>query len=251
MTNRGTGPVQATDHQLDRWSDLLGDDELSTLANARFGRRVGLGTRPAVIVIDVQRYMIGEDGHASSEYPSACGSAGVKALPRLAHLLESARSAGIPVIYTRFALSPDGSDIGVYGRKRDLLQIDGWCLEGTRGAEIHPAVQPHEGDHVIVKKKPSAFHGTPLLGLLVDRGVDSVVITGGSTSNCVRATAVDAASYNYRTLVAEDCVFDRVALSHWIALFDIDRQYGDVVGSSELQEAFSNLHAPEGTDDAP
>jgi nicotinamidase-related amidase len=89
---------------------------------------------------------------------------------------------------------------------------------------------------VLVKKKPSAFFGTPLLGLLVDRGVDTVIVTGGSTSNCVRATAVDAVSYNFRTIVPEDCVFDRIDVSHRTALFDLDRQYADVVVSASLIE---------------
>jgi nicotinamidase-related amidase len=90
---------------------------------------------------------------------------------------------------------------------------------------------------VVVKNKPSAFQGTPLLPILLDRGVDTLVVTGGSTSNCVRATVVDAASLNYRVIVPAECVFDRVDISHRIALFDIDRMYGDVVRLEDLVEA--------------
>jgi maleamate amidohydrolase len=96
-------------------------------------------------------------------------------------------------------------------------------------------VAPQPGDVVLVKRKPSAFFGTELTGLLVDRGIDTVVVTGGSTANCVRATAVDSASYNFRTIVAEDCVFDRFEISHVVALFDLERQYADVLPSAEIR----------------
>ena len=224
-----------------RWSSLLSEEDVQTLSRARFGRRVGMGRRPAVVVIDAQRYMVGDGESPSDRYPSACGPAAEAALLALSRLLSTARDAGIPVFYTRFVLKRDGSDIGVYGRKRDLLDIEGWCLEGTEGAEIAPVVKPEPADIVLVKKKPSAFLGTPLLGMLIDRAIDTVIVTGGSTSNCVRATAVDATSYNFRTLVVEDCVFDRIRISHDVALFDIDRQYGDVVASAEVIQHLEGL----------
>ena len=91
-----------------------------------------------------------------------------------------------------------------------------------------PEVGPEPGDVVFVKKKPSAFLGTPLLPYLVDRKIDTLVIVGGATSNCVRATVFDSASYNFRTIVPADAVFDRLAISHAISLFDMDRQFADV-----------------------
>ena len=216
------------------WQELLDARDREALARGRFGRRVGMGTRPAVLVIDVQNYMVGPPSGSTHEYPSACGAPAVAALARLAPLLDEARNAGAPVVYTRFELRRDRSDVGVYGRKRDFLDTEGWCLEGSEGAQIATAVSPEPGDLIFVKKKPSAFHGTPLLGTLVDRGVDTVVVTGGSTSNCVRATAVDSASYNFRTIVVSDCVFDRIQISHRVALFDLDRQYADVMDSEEV-----------------
>ena len=216
------------------WAGLLSDADRALLGRVRMARRVGLGARPAVIVIDVQNYMIGPPPGSTHDYPSACGPAAGTALLRLAPLLAAARAAGCPVVYTRFELRRDGSDIGVYGRKRDLLTTEGWCLEGSEGAAIPAQVAPAPADIVLVKKKPSAFFGTPLLSLLVDRGVDSLILTGGSTANCVRATAVEAASYNFRTLVVADCVFDRFEISHRVALFDLDRQYADVVSSEDV-----------------
>ncbi len=151
-------------------------------------------------------------------------------------MLQTAREAGAPVFLTRFALDPSGADIGVYARKRDFLQRPDWCLEGTEGAELLPEVGPEPGDIVFVKKKPSAFHGTPLLSYLIDSGVDTLVVLGGATSNCVRATVFDSSSYNFRTIVPADAVFDRLPISHAISLFDMDRQFADVVTSHEAIE---------------
>jgi nicotinamidase-related amidase len=192
-------------------------------------------------VIDVQQYMVGPPNGSQHEYPSACGEQAERALPLIASLAQAARAAGAPVIYTRNEFARDGSDIGVYGRKRDLLETEGWCLVGSEGAQIHPIVAPHEGDIVLSKRKPSAFFGTPLVGLLIDRAVDSVIVTGGSTANCVRATAVDASSYDFRTSVVEDGVFDRFRLSHLATLFDLDRQWADVVSAAEAQSHLESL----------
>lgn len=196
---------------------------------AGFGRTVGMGRRAAMVVIDAQRYMVAPDAGQDAAFPSSCGDTGRAALARLAALLPELRHRGVPLFYTRFELAPDGSDIGVYGRKRPLLETGNWCLPGSAGAEIHPAVTPAAGDIQFVKKKPSAFCGTPLTALLVDRGIDTVLLSGGSTSNCVRATAIDAMSFNYRTVVVEDCVFDRLNISHQVALFDLERQAADVL----------------------
>lgn len=219
----------------DNWRNDLTADETARLASAGFGQRVGLGQKAAVLVIDAQNYMVGPPpGSHVTHYPSSCGESGREALRRLNPLLAGCRELEVPIFYTRFELRRDGSDIGVYGRKRGLPNTEGWCLEGSEGAEIAAEVEPGGSDIVFVKKKPSAFHGTPLLGMLIDRGIDSVIVTGGSTSNCVRATAVDACSYNYRTVIVEDCVFDRFERSHRTALFDLERQYGDVLESGEV-----------------
>lgn len=219
------------------WGDLLGEGDDATVRRAGFAQRVGIGSRPAVLVIDPQNYMIGPPPGSQETYPSGCGDAGVRALEATAALLHVARAQGVPVFYTRFELRRDGSDIGVYRRKRGFPDAEGWCLEGSEGAAISPLVEPEPGDYVLVKKKPSAFLGTPLLGLLVAQQIDTVIVTGGSTSNCVRATSVDAASYNFRTIIPADCVFDRIDISHRVALFDLDRQYGDVMQSADVIEA--------------
>ncbi|MGH3230126.1 MAG: isochorismatase family protein [Streptosporangiaceae bacterium] len=226
------------------WEDLLHPAERSRLEQAGFARRSGFGRRPAALVIDAQNYMVGPVGDEDLEYPSSCGATGRQALGRIRLVLDAARAAGAPVFFTRFELARDGSDMGVYRAKRDLLASEGWCLHGSVGARIADVVAPQATEMVLVKNKPSAFFGTPLLAMLVDRAVDSIVVMGGSTSNCVRATVVDAASYNLRVSVPADCVFDRIDVSHRVALFDIDRQYGDVVWADEVADRFSRIGTP-------
>jgi nicotinamidase-related amidase len=110
-------------------------------------------------------------------------------------------------------------------------------VKGTPGAAIEPILGPEKGDIVFVKKKPSAFFGTPLAAMLIDRGIDTVVVCGGATSNCVRASVFDASSYNFRTIVVSDAVIDRVAASHEMSLFDMDRQFADVMTLDALLAA--------------
>lgn len=218
------------------WDAFLTDADREVLARGRFARRMGWGSRPAIVVIDCQRYMVGRRGVRDERYPSSCGDVGWTAVDRIAEVLAAGRSAGVPVFLTRFALNPDGSDIGVYARKRDFLSRPDWCLEGSEGAELLPEVGPEAGDIVFVKKKPSAFHGTPLLSYLIDRGINTLIVLGGATSNCVRATVLDSASYNFRTVVPADAVFDRLPISHAISLFDMDRQFADVTTTEYVVE---------------
>jgi maleamate amidohydrolase len=225
------------------WSDLLSEQEHSRLSTGHFSGRVGMGKHPALLIVDAQRYMVGPPDGSTDEYPSACGVIATNALGRLTPLIQCARECAMPVIYTKLLLQRDGSDMGVYRSKRDVLAADGWCWEGSPSAEIVDTIAPRDHDIVLVKRKFSAFFGTPLLSILIDRRIDTVIVTGGSTSNCVRATAVDSASYNFRTIVAEDCVFDRFAISHRVALMDLDRQYADVMNSSEIIAQCRELRA--------
>jgi maleamate amidohydrolase len=222
-------------------SSSVSEEEKKRLVSAGFGQRIGYGERPAVLVIDVQNYNVGPMQGPSKKYPSGGGQAAHKAAEQIAQILEVARENGVPIIYTQFVLKGDRSDIGVYGRKRTFLDIDGWCIEGSEGAKIHESVAPESKDIVLTKNRPSAFFGTMLNSLLIDRKVDTLIITGGTTSNCVRATTVDAMSFNYRAMVVVDCVYDRVQVSHETTLFDLDRQYADVVKSGEVVKYLRSL----------
>ncbi|GAA5237149.1 isochorismatase family protein [Verticiella sediminum] len=222
------------------WDVFLTDQDRAVVARGRFSRRMGFGQRTAVLVIDAQKYMVGESGNDAA-WPSSCGDIGRHAVGEIARVVGAAQTAGVPCFFTRFEIDPSGNDMGVYRRKRDLLENEHWCLAGSIGAELVPQLQPAVRDVVFVKKKPSGFHGTPLLGYLVERQIDTVVIVGGATSNCIRATVFDAASYNFRAIVVQEAVFDRIPISHAISLFDMDRQFADVVGVEQVLEHFRTL----------
>lgn len=223
------------EHRVPPWEGLLSEGDRATLVRGGFSKRMGFGDKPAIIAIDCQRYMVGERGITDeTRFPSSCGDVGWAAVDNITAILSVARTTGIPIFLTRYALDPSGSDIGVYGRKRTFLKRPDWCLEGTFGSELLSEIGPKPGDIVITKKKPSAFFGTPLLAYLMDRAVDTLVILGGATSNCVRATVFDSSSYNLRTIVAADAVFDRIAMSHVMSLFDMDRQFADVVMTADV-----------------
>ena len=224
------------------WQSYLSDADRAVLARGKFGTRMGFGANPAVVVIDAQRYMVGEAG-GDAGWPSSCGDVGRAAVGQIAAVVAAAQASGVPCFFTRFELERDGSDIGVYGRKRALLDSEHWCLAGSLGAQLVPQLQPAAGDVVFVKKKPSGFHGTPLLGYLVDRQIDTVIVVGGATSNCIRATVFDASSWNFRTIVPQEAVFDRIPVSHAISLFDMDRQFADVVTVAETIGYLHNVAA--------
>ncbi|RTZ44401.1 isochorismatase family protein [Candidimonas sp. SYP-B2681] len=224
------------------WEQYLSPADRAVIDRAKFGRRMGFGKKPAIIVIDVQRFMIG-DADAPMAWPSNSGEAGHAAIPHIQEVLRVARAHDVPCFFAAFEIDASGKDMGVYRRKRDLLETENWCLAGSRGAELLPELEVNESDIIFVKKKPSGFHGTPLLGYLIEREIDTVIIVGGSTSNCIRATVFDASSYNYRTIVVREGVFDRIPISNAISLFDMDRQFADVVSSADVVDYLS---APSG-----
>lgn len=215
------------------WDDYLGDADRAVLERGRFARRMGFGAKPAIVIIDAQRYMVGEQGN-DQHWPSSCGAIGRAAVKQIQRIVEQAQQREVPCFFTTFELDSNGADIGVYGRKRDLLDSDHWCLAGSTGAQLVPGLTPGKNDIAFVKKKPSGFHGTPLLGYLIERQIDTVIVVGGATSNCIRATVFDSSSYNFRTIVPQEAVFDRIAVSHAISLFDMDRQFADVVSVDEV-----------------
>lgn len=198
-----------------------------------FGGRVGFGKRPALIVIDMENYA------TDRKCPLYGGPIVMRALRNIGRLLPYVRRKGIPVFYTRIAW--EGSyerEMGVMGRK--LPELESVRL-GSEWAEIDKRVDPQEGDTVIIKKRFSAFFGTNLLGMLVSGGIDTLILTGHSTSGCVRSTAIDATSLGFRVVVPEECVGDRADLVHKANLFDMDAKLADVVPLSEVLKYVKGL----------
>ena len=223
----------------------LTQQEQSILSTAKMGRRMGFGKNPALIIIDVQIYMMGDVREpielSNQKYPSSCGEMAWDAVDNIKQLIDACHEIGAPVIYTYMGLRADGGDAGPFKKKRDFIAADNWMIEGTHGAEISPVIAPSPQDYVFMKKRPSAFWGTPLEAYLREHNVDTTIMVGGSTSNCVRATVFDSASYGYRTMVASDGVMDRIKVSHEVNLRDMDRQFADVMTTKELLEELQKL----------
>ncbi len=195
------------------------------------GARVGFGQRPAIVVVDMSK--------AFNDPSYRVGSDQTPAVAAIATLLAVARPLSVPVFFTTMAYQPDGSDAGFFGKKVPaLLELR---LDDPAAVEIDDRIVPAEGEVVINKKCASAFFGTPLLSLLIAKSVDTIILTGCSTSGCIRATAVDAVSYGFRVIVPQECVSDRAEGPHHANLFDIAAKYGDVVPLSEVVAYLQNL----------
>jgi maleamate amidohydrolase len=221
------------------WDRFLTEQDRAHLAASR-DRRVGFGQRPALLLIDLYRWVFGDEPQplleAIKTWPGSCGLAGWQALPHIQTLLGVAREVGIPIIHVT-GLHPD--DCGVLGWSEAAHHEGAQPLDAAardrarRKYDIVDEVAPLPGEAVLRKSSPSAFWGTPLVGHLNYHGVDTVLVAGESTSGCVRASVVDGCTYRYRMIVVEECVFDRHEACHAINLFDMHQKYADVVPLSE------------------
>jgi maleamate amidohydrolase len=213
------------------WDGILPAEEAAVFAASGHGPPMGWGARPALLVVDVNLHFIGDRPEpvlASIErWPYSCGNVGWAALPAIRRLLDAARAAGVPRVFTT-GVPPGPTSIGP-GRWADksARPIDPDRMRA--GHTIADAIAPAPGELIVEKEKPSAFFGTSLPSYLIDRGVDSVIVCGATTSGCVRATVVDAFSYNLKIAVVEEATFDRSATSHAINLMDMHQKYADVV----------------------
>ncbi|WP_138378886.1 N-carbamoylsarcosine amidohydrolase [Luteithermobacter gelatinilyticus] len=190
-------------------------------AAAQFGGQLLPGRWPALILVDfVMAYFD----------PKSPLYAGVEsALESAKRLLEAARKAGIPILFTNVNYSPGGKDGGVFYRKVGALK----CFErGNPLGAFPPNLHPGEGELVISKHYASAFFGTSLSSTLTALAVDTLIITGLSTSGCVRATAVDACQHGFVPLVVREAVGDRDSRPHEASLFDLQAKYAEVVSEA-------------------
>ncbi len=213
------------------WDDVLPEEDRLVFERAGWGREVGFGERPALLVVDVIYNFVGDRPEPILEsierWRYSCGERGWVGVGHLARLIEAARERQVPIFYTGMDRRPDGFDQGAWNWKSHRAG-EASDIRGSLGNEIVAEVAPLEQDVVFVKDKPSAFHGTHLLDYLIYLGADTVITTGTTTSGCVRASAVDAAQYNFRSIVPEQCVWDRSTISHKVNLLDIQMKYGDV-----------------------
>lgn len=214
------------------WDDLLSASDRAVIEAAGYNTRGAvawgsrsMGRRPAVLVIDMEYQCVGRDVpilEAVKEWRTAVGEVGWTAAAHIAPLLDGARDRGIPIIHTHSFMRDDS------------------IAEHEAVRFIEPLV-PRPGDIVVEKDYASAFYGTTVLRHLVRHNVDTVVITGTTTSGCVRASAVDAQENGFNVVIPEECVFDRLDISHKVTLLDIWMKYGLVVPVSDVHAYFDGL----------
>ena len=196
-----------------------------------FHGRAGFGRRPALLVIDINL------GFTDPASPLVCDLEDVVAAIR--RLLDETRRAGLPVVYT--TVSYDEGDRRTAAAFIDKIPALLTLEAGSRWVEIDPRIAPQPGETVLNKLFASAFYGTALSSLLAAAGCDGVIVTGASTSGCVRATVVDAIQHGYRPVVPREAVGDRNPAAHEANLYDIDAKYGDVVSTDEVVSHLEEL----------
>ena len=197
--------------------------ELEIYQKQGFGNSSGIGQRPALLIVDFV------NGFAN---PDQFGGGNIgEAIENTRGLLAEARALGLPIAYTRVVYADDGSDAGVFTLKAPTLTQ---LTENAYGSQIVDELEPRDGEYIVRKTQPSAFFGTNLTAWYVSKGVDTVIVTGCTTSGCIRASVIDSMSYNFRTVVATDCVGDRALGPHDANLFDMEQKYADLMTSSEI-----------------
>ena len=195
-----------------------------------FGNAIGFGKRPALVFVD---FTVGFND------PSLFGGGNVSAaIIQAWYLLAMARELGVPVAHTRIVYADDGSDAGAIATKVPTLAT---LTETNPAGHIVSELRPIDGELIVRKAQPSAFFGTGLQSWLTHKGIDTLIVGGCTTSGCVRATVVDAASFNYRTIVASDCCGDRSVVAHDNSLFDMQQKYADILDSKQISERLRSI----------
>ena len=192
-------------------------------------RRFGFGKRPAIINIDLQKAYtcVGEFATAYETDPQQ--------LAHVNQISNALRAKGGPVVWTYVAYMDSGEDCGIWGTRTDTPDSLQNIKVGSRRSEFDDRLQiDHQRDVVINKRMASAFHETHLNSVFNFHGIDTVIVTGGSTSGCVRATVVDSLSRSFRTIVPEECVADKHESPHFANLYDMAVKYADVMSVKEV-----------------
>ena len=197
-------------------------------AKQGFGNKSGFGVAPALVIVDFVNGFNDPDLFGGGNIPEA--------IEQTKKLLAFFRAKKLPVCFTRVVYADDGSDAGVFCLKAPKLKI---LTETSRDSQVVDELKPVEGEYVLRKTQPSAFFGTDLAPWLIRQRVDTVIVTGATTSGCVRASVVDSMSYNFRTIVASDGVGDRALGPHEANLFDMGQKYADLHKVEEIIAALS------------
>ena len=221
------------------WDGVVTEEEKEIYRAAGFGKPSGMGNRPALLIIDVQYRTVGTKPapfrEAVKEFPTACGQVGWDAVHNIEKFLALFRERGWPVLYPYVSMK-ESFDTGRLAEKVPALMT-----VAARGYEFVREIAPREGDILLPKKHPSAFFGTPLASYLVDLQADTLVVTGCTTSGCVRGTVVDGFAYNFKVAIPHECVYDRGPTAHAVNLFDMSEKYADVMTTEVCLAALRDL----------
>jgi maleamate amidohydrolase len=217
------------------WMQHLTQRDLKALELLGYGARQGFGERPALLIIDTNYEFCGPRPQPLLEvirtWPTACGEEAWAAVAVMRRLIDGCKASGLPIFYSTNTRRPDGFDAGSWKWKSANERKGRTRM--PRADDIVDEIAPCAEDVLIQKTKPSPFFGTPLLSFLIDLKVDSLIVCGGTTSGCVRATVIDAFSQNLRCAVVAEACFDRLQASHDINLVDMQAKYADVVTADE------------------
>jgi maleamate amidohydrolase len=197
---------------------------------AGYNKRLGFGERPALILIDFVEAYFDKTSPLYAGVDSALASA--------IRLRDTARKAKVPVIYTNVVYHPGGFNGGMFMKKVPTLAI---MEKGAPMGQWPKGLLPSDDELVISKQYPSAFFGTSLSSTLTANNIDTLILTGLSTSGCVRATCVDTVSHGFRPMVVRDAVGDRDERPHEANLFDMNAKYADVVSEQETIEYLNRI----------
>jgi len=228
------------------WKQFLTERDKAVFEAAGYGARQGFGKKPALLIIDVNYAFCGEQPEPILEsikkWRNSCGEESWVSIGYIRKLIDAAHEKGLPVIYTTGFRREDNWDAGSWSwknsRNSERPQTTGVNRDGN---DIVDEIAPAPQDIVVRKQKPSGFFGTNMLSYLVLLGCDSVIVTGTTTSGCVRATVLDAFSNNFHVALAEEGCFDRSQASHAINLCDMHAKYADVVTTDEVLAYFNTL----------
>lgn len=228
------------------WDKFLSEQDKAHLEITGGPRSVGFGTRPGLLLIDNYKGAVGPDLpllEAVKQRKNVIGAIGWRALEAQQELLAVMRGLNLPIVHvTGMAVGnmPGWAYCVTHPSERGILR--GPVDLHPEDYEIIEIVAPLPGEFTIAKVAPSAFWGTPLVGLLRFLDIDTLIVVGESTSGCVRATVVDAVANRFRVILAEEGVYDRHEASHAINLFDMNQKYADVLPMTEVIDHLKSMH---------
>lgn len=219
------------------WDDVLTEKDRALLATRPPRKKTGFGERPALLIIDMDIGVCGEDKPIIEQLDvnsGTCGEFAWATIPNMKRVVTGSREAGVPVIFSNHIM-------------RAIHGMPNYDNPTYSHSELSPlsALLPdlgfQEGDLLIEKQRPSVFFHTGLIYILLNKKIDSLIVVGNSTSGCVRASVIDASGYTFKVSVVGECVFDRLELSHKASLFDMAFKYCDVVSVDETLGFLSTL----------